>query len=127
MEEKTELIDIGKNCIYDWQIYTNETNTFLYAWCMNDMNESVLLRIENFKIVIYVEISEKLDKVTIDDLINHLDNAFRRLKDDKNFKANIKYVKRQKLYYFNNGKLFPMLKIELNSINNMYECEKYFR
>jgi DNA polymerase elongation subunit (family B) len=127
MEEQCEMIDIGKNCIYDWQIYSNESNTFLYAWCMNDKNESVLLRIENFKIVIYVEISDQIDLLTRNDLIEHLDNAFRRIKDDRCFTAKIKFVKRQKLYYFNDGKLFPMLRIELDSINNMYECERYFK
>jgi len=114
-----QLIDINPVSVYDWQIKETEDNTtVLYAWCLNEQSESVLVRIEDYNVSCYLEIPE-WSEMQIRSFTSFIRKAF------KSKKLSFYPVQRQKLYYFNKGKLYNMLKINFESNNDMREFEKY--
>jgi DNA polymerase elongation subunit (family B) len=116
MEKITRIEPV---CPYDWQVTDVDEATVIYGWCLNESNQSVLIRIEDYPVKAFLEINQSWGPLEISEFSDWLR---RTLGDDK--PTAIKAVKKQKLYYYNHGKKYLMLELYFSSLNAMRHCEK---
>jgi DNA polymerase elongation subunit (family B) len=118
MDKITSLEAIS---IYDWTLFDieGENRTILLAWGLNQKSKPAVIRIEDFPFTCYVELPEKIHPQKVVELSEWIRKV---LKEDA--PTLIRLEEKRKLYYFRDGKKFPMLRLEFSSMNAMRHCEK---
>ena len=107
--------------IYDWTFFNfkDENKDILLAWGLNQQSKPSVVRIEDFPFSCYVELPEKIHPQKVTELSEWIRKV---LKEDQ--PTLIRLEEKRKLYYFRNGKKYPMLRLEFPSMNAMRHCEK---
>lgn len=116
------MTEIIKAKSYDWSTYDDNYNTVIRAFCFGQESESILLRIEKFYNYVYVPLPLKnknskeynWNKFNVELVYNDILARF----GGKNivFKPiGFKLEHNRKLYYWDNCKLYPMMKIFFKS------------
>ena len=100
-------------------------------WCMDKESNPVLARVKDFPVFCKVELPQIITRsgnilTWNEDMITEVSQAMNHKCDNKEIEKplNIKFIKSQKLYYFNNNKKYPFLFCTFNTITHMYDVAR---
>jgi len=113
---------------YDWNLEDKQTDNdglSIHAWCLDKNSKPYLLRFEDFPAICYIELPLfcqgcyiQWDKNRAIEIYNYL-----VLKLGDNAPNNFDFFYKHKLYYYKNGKKYPMIRLNFKSIDNMRKCQ----
>lgn len=103
---------------YDW-IYgdiknINNGNSSILAWVLDKNSVPMLLRIQNFPLICYLELPQgNWNNSKIDKIMNYIKGILKKTKVDYIFQE------KKKLYYFLDGKKTPMIKVIVQNFSSL--------
>ncbi len=131
-------------CSYDWNTEEYEDDsgckqikkTRIIGWCFDKDSNPVTIRVEDFLYELYLELPETNSKMVygyafLSAFKDWLNKPRHWLGDEENETevqnvAGVSYVERRKLYYYQNNKKYPFIKIKFYSVNTMNNFVKIF-
>jgi len=121
MEENKSILLQG----YKWETNKElEEPIKIYVHGLTDKNETVSVRILNFEPHLYIELPDNLSKQKIGVLKRKFESAvkLRQKEDDVNWRG-IKYMEKEKVYYY---KMTKVLYIPCKTLGGIYFVKSYF-
>jgi DNA polymerase elongation subunit (family B) len=131
MEKDTSPIPLEKETLtvhaYDWKIrdeFDDDGHCVIHAWCLDRNSNSYLLRFHDFPAFCHVELPMFVNQYRIEWSEYKAQQVFNTLsailKSDAPYKHFYKTSK--KLYYFRNGRKYPMMVLMFDTVKSMEKC-----
>src|SRR5680860_201120 len=116
---------------YNWEEedgFTDDDRLSIHAWCLDKNSKPYLLRFPNFPQSCYIELPQYVNRRPhkwTQESANKVMQYIKYVLDmDGNAPEKATFEMRSKLYYYRQGKKYPMLKLVFQTIKAMKHCER---
>ena len=115
---------------YDWKVrdeFDDNGHCVIHAWCLDRESKPYLLRFHDFPVFCHIELPMFINEYRIEWSEYKAQQVFDTLSYFLQQDAPYKhfYKRAKKLYYFRNGRTYPMLVVMFNTVKSMEKCKNF--